>query len=210
MIVGVVDYGLGNIFSVLAALKELGHRSVVDTDGSQLTNVQTVLVPGVASFSAGLKNLAVSGQAQSLSSVRASGRPVIGLCLGAQMFLERSEESGDARGLGFVRGRVIALDPDQCRAPHQGWSKTSLPSWQRSQEGFSENEESYFYYSHNYKLCLNDPSHVVASTQYGSETVTAVYRQDNVVGVQFHPERSGLPGLHFLNALLEHLWRECA
>jgi glutamine amidotransferase len=200
--VTVVDYGLGNIFSVRAALRAVDCEHVVDTDGSQVANSDVVFVPGVAAFGAGLQLLHASGQSDALTQHFEKGKPLVGLCLGAQMFMEQSEEDPLAVGLGFIKGRVARLDVNNCRVPNQGWLKVSSAKDANSELVPSP---SYFYFSHSFRILINDQESVLASASADKESVLAVYREQNVTGVQFHPERSGPDGLAFLSRLMEAL-----
>jgi len=205
MKVVVVDYGIGNIFSVRAALRAVGCEHVLDTDGSQVAKADVALVPGVAAFGAGLKLLRASGQAEALSQHFEIGKPLVGLCLGAQMFMEQSEENPSVVGLGFIKGKVTRLDESRCRVPNQGWLKVSSAGLARDGNSELVPVPSYFYFSHSYRILVSNADSVVATTQAEEEPVLAVYREQNVTGVQFHPERSGPSGLAFLSRLMNSL-----
>lgn len=198
MRVSVVDYGVGNIFSVSAALDLLGIPFVGDTDGSTLAGSSVALVPGVAAFGAGLSRLRASGQAEALVAHHAAGRPVVGLCLGAQMLLDGSTEAPDVAGLSLVPGEVVRLDPAGCRVPSQGWFRL-----EGEEPGLAPG--TYAYFSHSYRMLPGEGAQVTARTRTGTEEVVAVYRAPGIVGVQFHPERSGPDGLAFLDRLLRSL-----
>lgn len=204
MKISVVDYGVGNIFSVCQALKSLGFEFSLDTNCKSVSKSDLVIVPGVASFGIGIKNLEERGQADELRSFYQSGKPLIGLCLGAQMFLNSSSESLATEGLGFVKGEVASLDKNFCRVPQQGWSKLMA----KESETFSTLHQQFFYFSHSYKMILDDSSSKVFISQHGEEEVTAFFIEKNVLGVQFHPERSGPMGLKFLEKaiLSANIW----
>jgi glutamine amidotransferase len=202
MKVTVVDYGIGNIFSVIAALRAVGVDHVHDTDGSSIVTSDVALVPGVAAFGAGLDLIRSSGQAEQLGRHFRAGKPLVGLCLGAQMFLRSSQEDPEAEGLGFVEGRVVALDEVKCRVPNQGWLRTT----QSPASGMGYRSlivgDPYYYYSHSFRMVVTNTQSEIALARAGTESVLSVYRDQNVTGVQFHPERSGLQGLAFLDRLL--------
>lgn len=204
MKISIVDYGVGNIFSVGQALKSLGLDFSLDADGSSISNSDLVIVPGVAAFGIGMKNLQERGQAEELRSFFQTGKPLIGLCLGAQMFLNSSAESPLTEGFGFVKGEVSALDEKKCRVPQQGWSKLVAPE----SATFSVFHQEYFYFSHSYKMILGSTQTVVHSSRHDQEVVTAFFIDKNVLGVQFHPERSGPNGLKFLEkaVLRANIW----
>ncbi len=205
MKVVVVDYGIGNIFSVRAALRAVGCEHVLDTDGSQVAKADVALVPGVAAFGAGLQLLRASGQAEALGRHFEIGKPLVGLCLGAQMFMEQSEEDPSVVGLGFVKGKVMRLDESNCKVPNQGWLKVSSAALVSEGGNQLVPVASYFYFSHSYRILVSDADSVVATAQAEDEPVLAVYREQNVTGVQFHPERSGPSGLAFLSRLMNSL-----
>lgn len=205
MKVAVVDYGMGNIFSVRAALQAISCEYVLDKDGSQVAKSDITLVPGVAAFGAGLRFMRASGQAEALVQHHKGGKPLIGLCLGAQMFMERSEEDPSVPGLGFVRGSVSRLDEEKCRVPNQGWLRVRSDGMESERNRALIPIPSYFYFSHSYRILVNDSRAVVASAACETESVLSVYREQNVTGVQFHPERSGPRGLAFLSQLINSL-----
>lgn len=194
MKVALVDYGVGNIFSVEHALKFLGLDYSLDQDGSAILNADLAIVPGVASFGTGMVNLQKRHQADALREFHSRGLPLIGLCLGAQMLLETSTESASIPGLGFIKGHVSLLDTSLCQVPQQGWSRLLA----KHVPFFSEFDQQYFYFSHSYKMLPKLSSSNMGTAQYGMETATAFFFSDNLLGVQFHPERSGPIGLKFL------------
>jgi glutamine amidotransferase len=204
MKVSLVDYGVGNIFSVGQALKALNIDFSLDTGGNTIPKSDIVIVPGVAAFGVGMKNLEERGQAEELRNFYNSGKPLIGLCLGAQMFLKSSTESSSTNGFGFVEGEVVSLDETFCRVPQQGWCKLNT----MKSETFSSLDQQYVYFSHSYKMILEDSKIPVSTSQHDQETITAFFIDKNVLGVQFHPERSGPVGLKFLEkAILDaNIW----
>jgi glutamine amidotransferase len=205
MKVAVVDYGIGNIFSVCAALRAIDCEYILDTDGSQVASSDVALVPGVAAFGTGLQLLRASGQSDALTQHYEQGKPLVGLCLGAQMFMEKSDEDPSALGLGFVRGSVARLDEEKCRVPNQGWLRVRSDGMESQGDRSLISIPSYFYFSHSYRILVSDPRAVIASATYENESVLSVYREQNVTGVQFHPERSGPRGLEFLSRLMSSL-----
>jgi len=197
----IVDYGLGNLFSVTAVLKELGHDFVLDTDGSLISQAEIALVPGVAAFGAGLDRLRSTDQATELTKHWEQGKRLIGLCLGAQMFLDSSDEDAGYEGFGFVTGHVKALDRQLGRVPNQGWLKVEFTGPLQAQVEIQKDPD-YFYFSHSYKFQVSEPSAEHGIAHSGQERIVAAYQHDNVTGIQFHPERSGPAGLRLLAHLL--------
>ena len=202
MKVAVVDYGLGNIYSVMAALRAIDVIAVLDVDGSMIAKCDTALVPGVAAFGAGMTNLQQSGQADALREHFASGKQLVGLCLGAQMFMDGSQESPADPGLGFVAGNVVRLDEQKCTVPNQGWLRVADSETAQHQAFPAMCGGDYFYFSHSYRMDIGDGVSLLGTTHSGQEPIVAVYHFENVLGVQFHPERSGRRGLEFLSAAL--------
>jgi glutamine amidotransferase len=202
MTVAIVDYGLGNIFSVLAAIEAVGLESVVDTDGTRISRCKIVVVPGVAAFGAGMRNLRASGQAEALAAHFLRGDRLIGLCLGAQMFLNESQEDSTVSGLGFVDGISSLLDRSRWTVPNQGWLRVE---GRTSESGTLERmrlKGQYFYFSHSFGMEVGPDVEYFATARSGGQEITAAYECGNVMGVQFHPERSGEDGLTFLREIL--------
>lgn len=202
MKVAVVDYGLGNTYSVMAALHAVGSAAVLDTDGSSISKCDTALVPGVAAFGAGMRNLFDSGQAEALRKHFAEGKKLVGLCLGAQMFLDGSQESPNDPGLGFVPGYVVRLDEHRSTVPNQGWLRVADSGITAYHSRRAICGGDYFYFSHSYRMDIGEGVSLLGTTHSGQEPIVAVYHFENVLGVQFHPERSGRRGLGFLSAAL--------
>ena len=202
MKVAVVDYGLGNIYSVMAALQAVNVATVLDSDGSMIAKCDVALVPGVAAFGAGMSNLRESGQADALREHFASGKQLVGLCLGAQMFMDGSQETPEVPGLGFVPGSVVRLDEGKCTVPNQGWLRVSDSHTAEQLTSRATLGGEYFYFSHSYRMDIRADVSTLGLATSGTETIVAIYQFGNVLGIQFHPERSGVRGLQFLSAVL--------
>jgi glutamine amidotransferase len=197
-----VDYGLGNIYSVMSALRAVGLSADVDIDGHTIKGSSVVLVPGVASYGAAMRNLLDSGQADALSAHFGSGKKLVGLCLGAQMFLDSSEEALGVEGLGFVSGKVVRLNDQHCTVPNQGWLKVTGRTYPSLPSSLGILNGNYFYFSHSFGMQVGSSVTELGMATSGTEHILAVYQEENVIGVQFHPERSGEMGLKFLAAIL--------
>jgi imidazole glycerol-phosphate synthase subunit HisH len=201
--VAVVNYGMGNLGSVRRALDELGVEVFIAAHPADLVDADKVILPGVGSFREGMDRLAAGGWISSLDRlIREERRPLLGICLGMQMLLSHGEEGGGAAGLGFVSGNVMRLDALGCklRIPHVGWNNVSARSGGGLFAGVPE--DSDFYFVHSYAAVLDDPSHVVGYVTYGVEVVAAL-RAGNVMGTQFHPEKSSRVGRRLLKNFLE-------
>ena len=200
MNIAIVDYGLGNIFSVVEALKTIGFQARLDTDGSQIRGCAIAVIPGVAAFGAGMSNLAASGQASAIQDHARAGGDIVGFCLGAQMLLDSSEETAGVSGLGLVPGTSIALHRSQCRVPNQGWVAT-VPA-DGSTTAWRLESTPHYYYSHSFAMVVGAGVEQVAFGMTGSAQFLAHYRYGNIQGFQFHPERSGPLGLALLAKIL--------
>lgn len=204
MKVGVVDYGLGNLRSVAGAIERLDHEPVVTSDPGALEQTDRLVLPGVGAFGDGMRSLHGRGLVEPLTRiVLEEGRPVLGICLGAQLLASESEEFGEHRGLGWIEGtvrRIVPADPS-LRVPHVGWNSIRMVRESVLLDGLPE--EPLFYFVHSYHVICADESSVVADCEYGV-TMAAVFQSANVYGAQFHPEKSQLAGLTLLQNFLTH------
>lgn len=193
--IGVVDYGAGNLRSVANALKHLGAEFAIVSQADQLKGAVKIILPGVGAFSIGMEGLRKSGMARAITERVASGTPLLGICLGMQFLFEASEEMGLHRGLGLLRGRVIRFPRSGLKVPHVGWNRLMIrgsnPLLQDIPCG------SYAYFVHSYFAWAADPQDILAEAEYGV-TFPAVVARDNVFGVQPHPEKSQAVGLRIL------------
>jgi len=191
---GIVDYRMGNLASVAKALEQVGAESFVSEDPDDLAGSDLVVLPGVGNFAAGMANLHRQGLAGFVQEWAGAGRPLLGICMGMQMFLEHSEE-GDTKGLGIVPGSVVRLRGN-VKVPHMGWN--TIQETTGFLQGF---EGRHFYFVHSY-ACVPPTDVTAAVTSYG-ETFASAVLAGNVIGVQFHPEKSSLDGLALLTAALQ-------
>lgn len=199
MRVGVVDYGMGNLASVAKAVEKVGAESFVSGDAAELGGADLVVLPGVGHFKAGMESLERLGLAGFLKGWAAAGRPLVGICLGMQLLFTHSEE-GDVAGLGIVPGNVVLLEAG-VKCPQIGWNAVSAKG--ASSDVLTPFEGRYFYFNHSY-ICRPDGDVAAGRTDYGGEFVSSVHA-GNVVGFQFHPEKSSRDGLALLARTLETL-----
>lgn len=200
---GIVDYGLGNLRSVAGAVERLGWRPVVTSDPAELAGCDKLLLPGVGAFGDGMRNLHERGLVEPLTSLALEQRkPVLGLCLGAQLLVTESEEFGRHQGLGWIDGTVRRIAADGgLRVPHVGWNELRQTGASLLFDGVEEG--ALFYFVHSFVIVPADGSVVKGQTDYGG-ALTAVIERGNVYGTQFHPEKSQLDGLTLLRNFLEH------
>lgn len=199
--VGVLKYGLGNVGSMINAFAFYGHDAYLVHDETGLVDADVVVLAGVGNFTTAMAKLTEQGWVERLDRhVLRHDKPVLGVCLGMQLMATRSEEGGGAPGLDWISGEVVALAPQPgYRVPHMGWNVATPvdPAL------FAGIHQTSFYFMHGYHFQTADSRHVLATTDYGAQTIVSAVRRENIVGVQFHPEKSQGDGLRFLRNFLE-------
>ena len=196
--IAIVDYGLGNLFSVKKAFEAIGADAVVTSEPDVIRTAGRVVLPGVGAFADGMKFLKERGLDEALHDVVMQQRkPFLGICLGLQLLAETGEEYGNHTGLGWIRGHVRKLNVESTRlkVPHIGWNNVTMAGDSSLFRGIRSQAD--FYFVHSYQLECTDPSDVAATTEYG-ETVTAAILRGNIFATQFHPEKSQDHGLQLL------------
>lgn len=191
--IGIIDYGLGNLFSIHNALKSVNISSNIITSPSQIEYYDRLILPGVGAFPEGMKYLREKGFIETL---RNTSKPILGICLGMQLLFEEGEEFFKTEGLGLIPGRVVSIEKpskDNLKIPHMGWNKLEIikeSSLSKSLEG------NYVYFVHSYKV-FTKTENIIAICDYG-QPITAIVEKNNVFGTQFHPEKSGDIGIRLL------------
>ena len=191
--IAVVDYGVGNLKSVSNAFAYLGIETKITGDPDELALAQAIVLPGVGAFPDAADKLRATGLDQSVVK-QGRKKPVLGICLGMQLLLDRGEEVRPCPGLGVIKG-VCARIPTEEKLPHIGWNSLTFPSRSPLFEGVDEG--SYVYFVHSFSAQHTDPDQVSAVSQYGVPVIAAV-QNGNFFGCQFHPEKSGETGLAIL------------
>lgn len=201
----IVDYGVGNIFSLYRSFKYIGADVLLTSDPKEIKKADKIILPGVGAFGDAVKKLRESGLAEVIIEEAGKGKPLLGICLGMQMLFERSLEYGEHKGLGLIQGDVVPMErvlPEGYKVPHIGWNSLHFPEGKPKNEIFQymkEGECVYFVHS----FCgTNCGDSLIAVTEYGTE-ITAAVSNKSVYGVQFHPEKSGETGLNILKAFCE-------
>ena len=199
----IIDYGVGNLFSLRASLERIGAKATVTSDKAEIGRSDRIILPGVGAFEDAANKLRTSGLAEVVLDEVKKGKPLMGICLGMQLLFERSYEFGCHEGLGLIKGSVKPLEgaiPPNLKIPQIGWNRLEIvrpecPIFKYSADG------DYVYFVHSYYGADCDES-VAAYTEYGKRVTAAVWNE-NVYGCQFHPEKSGEVGLKILRAFSE-------
>jgi glutamine amidotransferase len=205
-IVAVIDYGVGNLLSVSRAFEYCGAEAQVTSDPAILASAPALVLPGVGAFADGMQGLRSRGLDQVVIDFAATGRPLIGICLGMQMLATTGEEFGEHEGLGIIPGRVRRIPVNNAagaahKVPHVGWADLEPPrdiaEWNGSiLQGIERGEAVYL--THSFAVHCDDPAHLLASYRFHDISVAAAIRRGNVTGVQFHPEKSAQVGLRII------------
>ena len=200
--VAIVNYGVGNLFSLQSSFAAVGCDAVVATDAEMLARADRIVLPGVGAFEDAAKKLRASGLADAVVAEVRKGKPLLGICLGMQLLFERSLEYGEHEGLGLLRGEVRPIAeviPKDLKIPHIGWNALRLERSSLLFSGIKEGDCVYFVHSFYATGCEDS---LLATAEYGAP-LTAAVAKGNVFGCQFHPEKSGEVGLAILRAFCE-------
>ena len=200
-----IDYGVGNLYSVAKAVASVGGDVKISSAADDLKRAQKIILPGVGAFGDCMKNLAATGLIPTIEREIAGGKKILGICVGLQILFAGSEESPCVDGLKIFSGRVRKIRADGLKIPHMGWNSVSI----RNEELGIRNDlfkgiknNSYFYFVHSYHAIPDDKKIIAATTTYG-ETVTAAIEHENIFATQFHPEKSGDVGLQVLKNFVD-------
>ena len=205
----IVDYGVGNVFSVLNALKLVGVDPVLSSDPSVVSNADRLILPGVGSFSEVMRNLSSSGLDESIATFINMDRPFLGICVGLQVLMTASNEFGHHKGLGYFNGTVDRIPETSdtgvgVKVPHIGWSRLKQEKFDHDYHArYGSLDGSYFYFVHSFKCNPDSGENLIATVDHHPASICAVLGRSNILGVQFHPERSGPDGLRFLKKFIE-------
>jgi glutamine amidotransferase len=197
--VAIVDYGVGNLFSLRSSFGKIGEEVTVTSDKAILRTAAKIVLPGVGAFGDAAGKLEESGLGQVIREEAEAGKPLLGICLGMQLLFEKSYEYGEYKGLGLIPGQIRPISetvPAGLKIPHMGWNalklKNSSPLFRKCRDG------EYVYFVHSYHAVTSD-EYISATAEYGAD-LTAAVKKKNVYGCQFHPEKSGEVGLKILKA----------
>ena len=196
--IGIVDYNMGNLASVINAFAKVGADATLESDPSKLGQYDKLILPGVGAYGDAMEHLKTNGMDKAVIDFAASGKPLLGICLGMQLLFESSEEFGHTQGLGLIPGKVVAFDEKKfdhhLKVPHMGWNE--LFQQQESALFTGLNRDFYLYFVHSFHAVCDD-RYVIGKTHYGYEFVSAV-QNGNIYGIQPHPEKSHENGLKII------------
>ncbi len=199
----IIDYGVGNLFSLKSSLAYIGAESVVSGDADVIRKAQRIILPGVGAFEDASKKLASSGLDKVIKQEAENGKYIMGICLGMQMLFEKSYEFGEHEGLGLIPGSIVPLKgavPDELKIPQIGWNALNITGGKDDLYKYTDNN-THVYFVHSF-YAKTDEKYVTATTEYGI-AVTASAKCGRVMGTQYHPEKSGKYGLQILKAFTE-------
>ena len=201
--IAIVDYNMGNLASVKNAFATLGKETTVESDPSKFKEYDKLILPGVGAFGDAMEHLRERGMIEAIKDFAASGKPMLGICLGMQLLFESSEEFGAHEGLGLIKGHVKAFDQsafsEPLKVPHMGWNRMFTKEHPLF---IGLDEAHYLYFVHTYHVICEDENDIIGTTEYGYPFTSAV-AHNNVMGIQPHPEKSHENGLKILENFIK-------
>lgn len=221
--ISIVDYGLGNLKSVARAFESFGGRAKIISTPDEVLEADFLVLPGVGAFKDGMEGLESRNLINAIIKFAQLKRPLLGICLGMQLFMTESEEFGINKGLNLIPGRVVPLKPvdevqmEGYKVPNVGWNELLIPSIKSKTKIISDEEDIIWkktilsnikegdevYFVHSFYIKPQNPEYILATTIYGGQEICAVIQRENVIGCQFHPEKSGEVGLQILKEFYE-------
>jgi len=197
-VIGIVDYNMGNLASVINAFAKVGVDARLESDPFKLKQYEKLILPGVGAFADAMKHLQSNGMDEAVIAYAKTGKPLLGICLGMQLLFESSEEFGSTKGLGLIPGKVLAFDESKfdhaLKVPHMGWNELFVQNNAALFEGLTK--DFYLYFVHSFHAVCDD-KYAIGKTHYGYEFVSAV-QNTNIYGIQPHPEKSHENGLKII------------
>ncbi|MBC5636912.1 imidazole glycerol phosphate synthase subunit HisH [Ornithinibacillus sp. BX22] len=197
--IAIIDYGAGNIKSLQFTLSQLNLENTLTQDEALIRNSQAIILPGVGSFQDAMKELKRAGLDKIIREEASTGKPILGICLGMQLFYQTSNEGGHSDGLGLLEGNIERI-PSSVKVPHMGWNTLQLRKGNDITMNLPDN--AYVYFVHSYFANKVDGNDVIGSCTYGTK-IPVLVQKDNIIGMQFHPEKSSEVGLQLLNNFKE-------
>jgi len=204
----IVDFGLGNLFSINEACRYLGYSTIISSDPKIILGASNLILPGIGSFEVAMKQLNKLELIETLTDYVKTGKPIMGVCLGMQLLFEKSTEFGLHKGLGFIKGQVIrfpdVINNNNIRIPHTGWNKIFKREivWENTPLE-NTNNESFMYFIHSFYVQPYLKENILTFTTYSGFEFCSSVKKDNIIGFQFHPEKSGKDGLLIYDKFLK-------
>ena len=200
--IAVIDYGMGNLHSVVNALEKIGCKAKITRNPKEIEKADKLILPGVGAFPDCMKNLKEHGLIEVLwQEVMEKKKPLLGICLGMQALFEESEEGGITQGLGYLKGRIVKMQDLNVKIPHIGWNMLERNFYNPIFDRMST--RPFVYYVHSFYAQEYDETQLLGYSMYGDLKIPGLVRRDNVLGAQFHPEKSGEDGLRILTYFKE-------
>ena len=201
--IAIIDYGLGNVKSIFNALEKINVTPVLTGNKDQILSADGLILPGVGAFAKGMENLEKTNLIEVIKEFVSTGKPFLGICLGMQMLMDESEEFGIHKGLGLISGKVKKIsfeNSTSAKLPHVSWNELDFPINGRWDNSILDQipVKSDVYFVHSFVVNTENRVDLLATTNYNGETLCAAVHKDNIYGVQFHPEKSGVTGLNIL------------
>jgi imidazole glycerol-phosphate synthase subunit HisH len=204
--IAIIDYGVGNLHSIVRAFNHFGEEPIITEDVDTLKSADAVVLPGVGSFEAGMRGLEVRGLVDTVKEIAESGKPMLGICLGAQLLLSEGHEFGVFQGLGVIPGKVVHFPTlaENEKVPHIGWNNIfpHRSSWQGTILD-STGKDDQVYFVHSFILEPESEENIFALTEYGGHKFCSAVKKGNIYGCQFHPEKSGQVGLKIFDNFIK-------
>lgn len=205
--IGIIDYGMGNLHSVTKALERLGHTPFLSENAEELSKASLLILPGVGSFKDGMAELEARGLDVFIKQWAKEGKALFGICLGMQLLFDESEENGNTKGLGLLPGKVkrftgVTKLGESYKVPHMGWNLLHFEK--EAHPILSEVAEGHVYFVHSYVVDAGEDDVLVATAEYGDRLVPAVVAKGSVWATQFHPEKSSLTGMSMLKNVVDY------
>ncbi|MDD6794884.1 MAG: imidazole glycerol phosphate synthase subunit HisH [Clostridiaceae bacterium] len=197
----IIDYGMGNLKSVYNALNEINCECAISSDISEIRKADALILPGVGAFKDCMENLKKANLIEVIKEEARKNKPLLGICLGMQVLFEKGYEVEETEGLGLLKGSIVQMEDKSVKIPHIGWNRLEVNNKDNILPQF--NKEVFAYYVHSYYAKGYDEENLIAYSNYGKMKIPGIVRKNNIIGIQFHPEKSGENGLEILKRFKE-------